>query len=64
MYLRPFRLGVCLVLCVGGLLGLYRLQAETRQQRHQATTPAPCFATAVSTAFRREDRAAVGRGPP
>ena len=38
MYLRLFRLGVCLVLCVGGLLGLYRLQAETHQQRHQETT--------------------------
>ena len=41
MYLRPFRLGVCLVLCVGGLLGLYRLQAETRKARHQETTHLP-----------------------
>ena len=41
MYLHPFRLGVYLVVCVGGLFGIYRLQAETRKGRHQETTHLP-----------------------
>ncbi|GEM_PF-1372283 len=38
MYLRPFGLGVCLVLCLGWLFGMYRLQARTRQARHKVDT--------------------------
>ena len=41
MYLRPFRFGVCLVLCLGGLFGIYRLQAKTSKQGHQEVTHLP-----------------------
>ena len=41
MYLRPFRFGVCLVLCLGCLVGIYRLQAKTSKQRHQEATRLP-----------------------
>ena len=37
MYLRSFRFGICLVLCIGCLVGIYHLQAEIGSQaRHQA----------------------------
>lgn len=41
MYLRPFGLGVCLVVCLGGLFGMYRIQAKTNKQRHQEATRLP-----------------------
>ena len=38
MFLRPFGLGLCLVLCVGCLFGLYHLQAEPPRAPRPQTT--------------------------
>ena len=38
MFLRPFVFGLCLVVCVGCLFGLYHLQAEPQPQERPQTT--------------------------
>lgn len=53
MSLHPFRFGMCLVLCLGCLVGIYHLQAEIGSQAGPRT--APSLLPASQPTFQRQE---------